>query len=397
MNNGFYNFKIVKYNILCVNLISCLLLLLCEYAWGNICEQMSSDCDRINNTRLVDLSDINSILPLDPISTKQILWRTEEWEYNAWNRGSDDTLGYPSLVKNIHGKNPDNKYYLFYAQHDSYSGIGCAVAEHIEGPYRKISEIDKSRKDSQVLQPEKKHIIFNLLVGKRIPFHYSSPCVLWDEDKQKWIMYFHYYKNEWSDGKGHQKTGVATCSDLSSYIWEIYTDANGEILPVFPVTKSRWMNSQSSYHSIQRLPDGRWLSFLRGTGGEYNEQNEWKQDTTKLGFALSFDSIDGWTYNKDNPILSQQNTGGSRTGVLRPAFVGNLGNSEFLIVWSESDFYDNKPRIIYNITKDFHVFLRDKRGYAGWIPFDGPVSPWRDGAYLYLFTGKVFYKLQLKK
>ena len=34
------------------------------------------------------------------------------------------------------------------------------------------------------------------------------------------------------------------------------------------------MNSQSSYHANQRLPDGRWLGFLRGTGGEYTPRRQ---------------------------------------------------------------------------------------------------------------------------
>jgi hypothetical protein len=38
------------------------------------------------------------------------------------------------------------------------------------------------------------------------------------------------------------------------------------------------MNSQSSYHAVQRLPDGRWLGFLRGTGGEYSPEGKWLQD-----------------------------------------------------------------------------------------------------------------------
>ncbi len=79
-----------------------------------------------NNLKCVDLSDLDGDLPLDVVRSTEILRRTEPWE--------NDSLGYPTVVRNDQGKHPDGRYYLYYAHHDLGSGIGCAVAESIEGP-----------------------------------------------------------------------------------------------------------------------------------------------------------------------------------------------------------------------------------------------------------------------
>ena len=59
------------------------------------------------------------------------------------------------MVKNSHGQNSDGKYYLYYAHHDPTSGIGCAVAESITGPYTKAAiaheVLGTDWTDSQVL------------------------------------------------------------------------------------------------------------------------------------------------------------------------------------------------------------------------------------------------------
>ncbi|HPM81447.1 MAG TPA: hypothetical protein PLF81_12150 [Candidatus Anammoximicrobium sp.] len=77
-----------------------------------------------NNLKCVDLSDLDGDLPLDVVRSTEILRRTEPWE--------NDSLGYPTVVRNDHGEHPDRRYYLYYAHHDLGSGIGCAVAESIE-------------------------------------------------------------------------------------------------------------------------------------------------------------------------------------------------------------------------------------------------------------------------
>ena len=227
-----------------------------------------------NNLRVVDFSDLTGELPLKIDRSIQILRRTEKWEHSTWSDDSRDSVGYPTMVRNDRGPNPDGKYYLFYAHHDPTSGIGCAVAESIEGPYQKLAEGDKSRSDSQVLVNPGKP-------GE--PFHYSSPCVLWSEEEQIWFLYFHTYRNLWKQGQGHQRTALATCPDLTKNVWTPWVDKEGQLIPVLPTTSARWMNSQSSYHAVQRLGDGCWLAFLRGTGGD---EGLW-QDPCKLGFATS--------------------------------------------------------------------------------------------------------------
>ena len=365
----------------------CLLWALCgAQAAGGDAARFCLELDR--NVKCVDLSDLKGELPLEVTRSTQVLWRTESWEQSTWpadkGRGS---VGYPTMVRNDRGPHPDGRYYLYYAHHDPNSGIGCAVAESIEGPYVKLAEAeeDETRRDSRVL----------VCPGKPgQPFHYSSPCVVWNEQEQAWFMYFHFYENQWQTGGGHQRTALATCPDLAKNVWTPWTDRQGKLVPVFPVTAERWMNSQSSYHAIQRLPDGRWLGFLRGTGGEYNADGKWVQDPCKLGFATSSDGRH-WDYLSENPVIHQADGGGGRQGVYRPHFVGYLGDDEYLLCWSESAHYDGGARIIYGRTKDFRTVVRDARGYARWPMADGLISPWREGSRLYLFAGKYVHVMDL--
>ncbi|QTA83254.1 glycosyl hydrolase domain-containing protein [Desulfonema limicola] len=348
-----------------------------------------------NNSKCVDLSDIKVNIPLTVSETKRILWQTETWEYSAiTSRKNHDSLGYPSVVRNIYGFKPDYKYYLYYAHHDPHSGIGCAVSEVIGGPYKKLAEVDKHRKDSQVLKSFGNH---------QQAYHFSSPCVVWNEDEKLWFMYFHYFKNEWAKGRGHQKTALATCQDLAKNVWIPWTDKEDNLIDVLPVTKERWMNSQSSYHAIQKLPDGTWLAFLRGTGGEVKKKisrkhkggkREFVPDTCKLGFAKSKDGR-YWYYFPENPVIHQLDGGNGKNGVYRPGFIGYLGNKQFLLCWAESEYYDKNRRIIYGKTTNFLSFQRDPRGYAKWISGDGLISPWREENRLYLFTGSYVHIMEL--
>ena len=82
-----------------------------------------------NRLSIVDLSDLDGPLPLDVVSTRQILRQTEDWERSTWKNpswpdGGRDTVGFPSVVNNDRRPNADGKYYLFYAHHDPWSGIG---------------------------------------------------------------------------------------------------------------------------------------------------------------------------------------------------------------------------------------------------------------------------------
>jgi len=328
-----------------------------------------------NNLKCVDLSDLDGDLPLDVVGSEEILRRTEPWE--------NDSLGYPTVVRNDHGRHPDRRYYLYYAHHDMGSGIACAVAESIEGPYVKLAQRDPERSDSRVLK----------CPGRPGPAHFSSPCVVWNGAEQRWFMYFHHDANEWATGGGHQRIALATCEDLAANVWKPWTGDDGKLVPVFPVTKERWMNSQSSYHAVQRLPDGRWLGFLRGTGGEYSPEGKWLQDVCKLGFATSQDGR-RWDYFADNPVI-HQGLGGGRKGVYRPHFVGYQGKGEYLLCWSESQPYDGGPEVIYGRTRDFRTVVRDPRGYAHWQMGDGLVNPWREGDRLYLFAGRFVHVMNL--
>ena len=251
--------------------VPCCILMACFASIGGAAPAAGERLD--NNLKCVDLSDLTGPLPLSVESSHEILRPSEDWErctHPTYHPGRT-TIGYPTVVRNDHGQNPDGRYYLYYAHHDPNSGVGCAVADAIAGPYRKLAESEPTRKDSRVLVNHGKP-------GEI--YHYSSPCVVWNGDRQLWIMYFHfgswtYHRAEgWDRGHGHQMTAMATCPDLATHEWEPLVDPTlphipaGQLplTPVLPTTKARWMNSQSAYHAIQRLPDGRWLAFLRGTG-----------------------------------------------------------------------------------------------------------------------------------
>ena len=227
--------------------------------------------------------------------------------------------------------------------------------------------------------------------------------MVWNEDEQLWFMYFHYYNHYWggageppgqwwstsNPGMGHQMTALATCSDLSSHVWTIWTDplwsrvSAHNIVPVLPTTDEAWMESQSSYHAIQRLPDGQWLAFMRGTN-----------NTTGLptvGFGTSTDAR-SWNYFTENPVIATGKAWTVSTSEYRPKFIGYLGDGEYLVAWSEH----SNPHIIYSKTMDFKTFTRDPRGYANWGTGDGGlVTPWREGNQLYLFSGKYLHTMNL--
>ena len=354
-----------------------------------------------NNLRCADLSDLTSSVPLEVTQSIQLLWRTEAWEHNTFDQSDADSVGYPSVVKNDRGRNPDGKFYLYYAHHDPCSGIGCAVAETIEGPYRKLATLEANRPNSLVLA-NPHYPIANPPVTD--PSHYSSPCVIWNEGEQLWFMYFHYYNHfngEWKAaggaGFGHQMTALATCPELTSHTWTVLKDPKldkvsvWEIVPVLPTTEKTWMNSQSSYHVVQRLADGRWLAFMRGTSAE---------QIVQLGFATSEDGRH-WRYLSENPVIHPNDGGGGQKGVYRPYFVGYLGKNkagkrEYLVVWGESPAEADTPKVMYGYTTDFIKFQRDLRGYAHWeTASDGPITPWRQGNRLYLFAGKSVHVMLL--
>ena len=376
-------------------------------------KEASSQAILDNNLQVVDLSDLDGDLPLEVVSSTQILWQTQNWEHSTlgnsnWPSGGHESLGFPARVKNIHGTNPDGKYYLYYAHHDPTSGIGVAVANSITGPYTKPSiaheVLGSGWTDSQVL-------VNPLYRPGGMPVnwigHYSSPSVVWNEDEDLWFMYFHYYNHYWggageppgeswsanNPGLGQQMTALATTPDLSSHNWTIETDpawsrvSAHDIVPVLPTTEETWMESQSSYHAIGRLPDGQWLAFLRGTSSAGGPT---------VGFGTSEDGRN-WDYFPENPVIAPGKSWTVDTSEYRPKFIGYLGENgsgeeEYLVAWAEH----SHPRIIYSKTTDFKTFQRDPRGYANWgTGDDGPVSVTREADSLYLFSGKFVHTMPL--
>jgi len=353
-----------------------------------------------NNLKCVDLSDMKGQLPLVAMQTTQVLRRSEPWEFSTWTAtpGKQDSVGYPSVVRNDRGLNADGKYYLYYAHHDPTSGIGCAIGSSITGPYSKLKQIDPGREHSMVLvnphSPGK--------VGD--PSHYSSPSVVWNEDEQLWFMYFHYYNHfhtAWENdpnfpGGGNQMTALATSPDLSSHEWTVLKDKTigqvsvHDILPVMATTREEWMYGTSSYHSVQRLPTGEWISFMRGTDNA---------GLCSVGFARSKDGRK-WDFFPQNPRIRPMAGTDTALGIYRPGFIGYLGidstgKHRYLVVWSESRKGADVPRVQYGYTYDFIKITPDPRGFAEWSGGDGLISPWREGDKLYLFASKKLHVLKI--
>lgn len=65
------------------------------------------------------------------------------------------------------------------------------------------------------------------------------------------------------------------------------------------------------------------------------------------------------------------------------------------MVWTESVFGADVPKVRYGYATDFVGITRDRRGFAKWPAGDGFISPWREGDQLYLFTGKQLHVMKL--
>ena len=347
-----------------------------------------------NNLQVVDLSDLTDKLPLVIERSHQVLRQTEDWEHSTWKnpgwpRGGGNTVGYPSVVRNTHGPRPDGRFYLFYAHHDPRSGIGVAVSSNVTGPYSKRVKVP-ARSDNQVVP--------SFHANSRNPddpSHNSSPWVVWNPERRLWFMFFHFFNHAHTATTNFQPTALATCPDLASHRWTIRPGrVPGTVpawLPVLPTTSEKWANEASSYNSVHRLPDGRWLGFIRGTSNDGRP--------TRLGFATSRDGV-VYKYFKQNPILHADDGGGGRKGVYRPGFVGYLGltpqgSARYLVAWQESQPFDGDPRLIYGYTSDFQSIARDPRGHVRWKGSDGAISAWREGDRLFLFSGRHVHEVRL--
>lgn len=314
------------------------------------------------NAGIADLRglDLKKLKLLDQV---KVLEKSEDWEV-----GDSNILpGYPSVVRNINGRNADGKYYLFYAVHDPPSGIGCAVSENIESPFTKLAKIRTKMSDSRILKAPTR---------PRGTSHFSSPVVIWNPVNNLWHLYFHFFRNEISTGFGHQKTALATTDDLGRGKWEILSDKEDRYITPM-LAHGEWTNSQSSYHAISRLPDGQWLALLRGTS--------MNNRTTSLGFGISTDGV-FWALMPPTPAI----TTNTEEKVVKPVAVAIINEGNIAYVWSvynkrrqHSQAYINSVGKL-KINSD-NIFLNN------WSPGDGASSIWRNGSEINIFSANYRY------
>ncbi len=344
--------------------------------WYTLNELNINQFDIFKNLGSSNVFDLPSKDIFKVIKKEKILTITESWENGVKNRKS---IGYPSVVQNTKGENTDNLYYLYYSIHDPYSGIACAKSNYLDHDFIKIKHNDLNRADSQVLRaPE----------YPKKTSHFASPQVIWNPDKKHWHMYFHFYSNEWNERGGHQHTGMAYSKDLGSGVWRPLTDSSDSLISVIPITSKKWMNSQSSYHSIRRLSNGYWVAFMRGTGGNYDKKNNWIQNKTKVGLAVSRDGV-RWAQIDHNPLFA------SPTSEINfsPLLIEANSNGEIRLFWSEIRKSNNTITIYYSTTDDFINFSSKTRVFENLSFGDGPISVYKKNKLIYIFTGAYRYTI----
>lgn len=330
----------------------------------------------INNRHLLNLRDADSLDEFAIVARRRLISRTEDWELSAERPETQNDVGYPSLVVS-RDEHDAKRYNLFYAIHDVASGIGLATSDRIAGPYAKRGT--GPFPDSRVLYPPAR---------PRLTSHFSSPVVIWNQERREWFMYFHFYSNQFAEGLGHQNTGLATSKNLLD--WHILTGSDGDFLAVLPVTPELWMNSQSTYHSIQRLPNGLWLAFVRGTGVRIENGKE-VGEPTAMSFAVSVDGV-RWSLVPGAPQFPALGTREGKIVVRRPGFVARL-RDRYVICWSEGAERVGGQRHRYAYTRDFQTFDPTASGPAFDVE-DGAIVPWREGGEVFLLTGPWLYSLQ---
>ena len=326
------------------------------------------------NVHLLDLSDIENFSQLRLVRRQRLIERTQGWELSAENPASRNDVGYPSLVWG--GADGDkSQYHLFYAIHDPDSGIGLARASDIYGPYTKFRGQSIERDSRVIFAPAR----------PRATSHLSSPVVLWNAQRKLWHMYFHYYSNQFDDGFGHQNTALATSRNLVD--WDVLTGHDGDFLAVLPVTPELWMNSQSTYHTVQRLPNGLWLAFLRGTGIR-KTGSTMEEQPTAMGLAASLDGI-RWSLVPGAPqwpALPQQVEG---RVIQRPGFVARMRGG-FALVWAHQPQRGPEKRFAA-FTRDFAEFRQMELPDWGMSIEDGAISAVRKGQEVVMITGPYAY------
>lgn len=314
------------------------------------------------NSGVADLTSID-ISQLKLKEKSKVLSKTESWEVGD----SAYLPGYPSVVKNNVGINPDGKFYIFYAVHDPPSGIACAISQNITGPYIKRAIINPDLIDSRVLVAP---------VRPRGTSHFSSPVVIWNPETSYWHMYFHFYRDEISRGLGQQKTALARTRDLSSANWQIFSDESGDYITPF-LANHAWSNSQSSYHAVARLPDGRWFALIRGV--TINNQ------TSSLGFAGSLDGI-RWTILPPEPSV----TTNIARQVVKPVGIACVDGGAVQFIWAVYDKLRGDVKA-YMAPPGALIADRSKSFLEGWSPGDGAASFWRQDQELHVFSANYRY------
>ena len=130
----------------------------------------------------------------------------------------------------------------------------------------------------------------------------------------------------------------------TSHKWTVLKIEDGQvsvwdIVPVLP-TRRKWMNSQSSYHAIQRLATASGLHSCAAP--RLIRSCNWG---CHIGDGRKWDCFPG------ESIIHQNDGGGGLKGNYRPYFLGYLGRGQpankYLLVWGESPAGQILPRITY--------------------------------------------------
>ncbi len=190
-----------------------------------------------------------------------------DYSYNPTNE-----FNFPSIIDTkVHGlpdgSRPIARYYLFYAPHNNPGGICLMTSNSLDGPWTEYAS---------------NPLVSNQWEGHYAVSHVSSGHVMWIEEQQKYIMYYH--------GENHQ-TRYAQSENLVD--WEY----GGVILNANDFSSTGSGHTECSY--------GRVFAYeVPGLGNKYiftvminNTAN-----TRKIFWAHSEDGIN-WTAVK-TPLLS---------------------------------------------------------------------------------------------
>lgn len=189
--------------------------------------------------------------------------RTQIW-------GKNNDIIFPSVIDmgEILG-NPLDKFYMYFAPHDTPGGIGLATASNPLGPWKKYERnpiLERNNRNSNTA-------------------HISSPHVIWNPYLKCFFMYYHGM-GEWDNQKAEQTTGFAISDD--GIKWK---------KTATPVIDSKnpnaWDGNELSYARVTILKKDYFVMFYMG--------RDIHRSAPKLGLALSQDGIK-WQKNSQ-PFL----------------------------------------------------------------------------------------------